>query len=131
MQSAASNTKQEASITHTFVLVRCRFVYGSNRAKDSEGTIAIFAIDASTGGLSLVGHVGCGGVCPRNFALHPSGQWLVVANQTTGNLVVFGVDRETGWLTQSSEDGGADGDGGGALPLLQTPLCVQFVPMLE
>jgi 6-phosphogluconolactonase (cycloisomerase 2 family) len=125
-----------ANTIHMFVLVSCRYVYGSNRANDTEGTIVIFAIDATTGGLSLVGHVGCGGVTPRNFALHPSGEWLVVANQTTGNLVVFDVDRETGWLKQSSaagseEGGGADGAGGGVLPLLQTPLCVQFVPVLE
>jgi 6-phosphogluconolactonase len=97
-----------------------KYVYGSNRAKGEEGSIAVFAVDPSTGGLSLVEHVGTGGVCPRNFALHPSGEWLVVANQSSGNLTTFGVDRATGRLAR-----------GGSVEGLADPLCVQFVPMPE
>jgi 6-phosphogluconolactonase len=96
-----------------------RYVYGSNRAKGAEGTIVVFSVDASTGGLSLVEHVGCGGECPRNFALHASGEWLVVANQSSGNLVTFDIDRATGRLAHT-----------GSVEGLADPLCVQFVPMV-
>ena len=97
-----------------------KFVYGSNRAKDVEGTLVVFAVDPNSGGLSLVEHVGSGGVTPRNFALHPSGEWLVVANQSSGNLVSFNVDKATGHLQRT---GSIDG--------LFSPLCVQFVPVAD
>jgi hypothetical protein len=57
-----------------------RFCYGSNRVRDAEGAIVIFSVNQATGELVLVGHEPCGGVTPRNFALHPSGRWLLVAN---------------------------------------------------
>ena len=59
-----------------------RFVYGSNRVKDAEGQIVIFSIDQDSGELTLVGHEPCGGITPRNFALHPSGDWMLVANNS-------------------------------------------------
>jgi len=36
---------------------------------------------------------------PRNFSLHPSGRWLLVANQRSDSVVVFGRDPDTGRLT--------------------------------
>ena len=97
-----------------------KYVYGSNRAKGVEGSIAVFAVDPDNGGLSLVEHVGSGGETPRNFALHPSGDWLIVANQSSGNLVTFDVDKATGRLRRTGSVGG-----------LFMPLCVQFVPVVE
>ena len=58
-----------------------RFVYGSNRVKDSDGLIVTFAIDQTSGMLTPVGWTPSGGATPRNFALAPSGRHMLVANQ--------------------------------------------------
>jgi 6-phosphogluconolactonase len=76
-----------------------RSVYGSNRGDDS---IVHFHIDAN-GTLSLVGHTKTGGVQPRSFGLSPDGSLLIVANQTTGNLVAMRIDAQTGALTSLGE----------------------------
>jgi 6-phosphogluconolactonase len=76
-----------------------RHVYGSNRGHDS---IAIFAV-GDDGQLSALGHQPSGGQTPRNFALDPTGAWLLAANQTTGNIVVFRRDPETGLLSQTGD----------------------------
>jgi 6-phosphogluconolactonase len=73
-----------------------KFLYGSNRGHDS---IAVFAVAAGTGALTLVEITPCGGVCPRCFALSPDGAWLVCANQDSNNLTTFRVDPGTGRLT--------------------------------
>ena len=72
-----------------------RFVYGSNRGHDS---IAVFAVDAGSGRLSLVEIVKSGGKTPRNFALSPDGRWLVCGHQDTPLVSVFAVDENTGRL---------------------------------
>lgn len=39
------------------------------------------------------------GQTPRNFALSPKGNHLIVANQDSDNLMVFEVDPSTGHLS--------------------------------
>ena len=63
-------------------------VYGSNRGDDS---IVTFAVD-QMGLLSNPSFTTSGGVCPRHFTLDPRGQWLLVANQETNNIVVFRLE---------------------------------------
>jgi len=77
-----------------------RFVYGSNRGHDS---IAIFAIDQTTGLLTSIGWEPTQGQTPRFFALDPSGDRLYAANQTSDTVVIFDVDRTTGRLKPSGE----------------------------
>ncbi len=72
-----------------------KFVYGSNRGHDS---IAIFAIDESTGKLNCVGYESTRGKSPRNFAIDPTGTFLLAANQDTNNVVTFRIDQQTGKL---------------------------------
>ena len=74
-----------------------RFVYGSNRGHDS---IVIYAVDAATGRLSVLGHQPTGGSTPRSFHLEPSGKLLLVANQFSNEVVSFRVDAQTGLLTE-------------------------------
>lgn len=70
------------------------FVYASNRGHDS---IAVFRVNIFDpkhyGTLSLPGFVSTQGKTPRNFAVDPSGKFLLVANQDSGNIVVFRVDQ--------------------------------------
>jgi 6-phosphogluconolactonase len=77
-----------------------RFVYGSNRGHDS---IAIFAIDAQTGTLSVVGWEPTQGRTPRYFGLDPSGTELYAANQNSDTVVIFRVDQATGNLTATGQ----------------------------
>ncbi len=72
-----------------------KFLYGSNRGHDS---IAIFAIDAASGKLRLIGHEPTQGKTPRNFSIDPSGKFLLAANQDSDNVVVFRIDPATGLL---------------------------------
>jgi 6-phosphogluconolactonase len=69
-----------------------KFLYGSNRG---ENTIVTFKV-GNDGLLSLAGHTSCRGDWPRNFALDPSGRFLLVGNQKSNYISVFRIDRETG-----------------------------------
>jgi 6-phosphogluconolactonase (cycloisomerase 2 family) len=77
-----------------------RFVYGSNRGHDS---IAIFAVDETTGTLSSVGWEPTQGRSPRFFALDPSGAFLYAANQNSDTIVAFSVDQGTGRLKATGQ----------------------------
>jgi 6-phosphogluconolactonase len=46
-----------------------------------------------------VAHVPTGGKTPRNFAIDPSGRYLLAANQKSDSVVVFRIDPDTGRLT--------------------------------
>ena len=89
-----------------------RFVYGSNRGHDS---IAVFDVGAD-GALTLVEHEPTRGQTPRNFALDPTGKWLIAANQRSGTLAVFSIDQTTGALTPV-----------GPLANVGAPVCVLFM----
>lgn len=39
-----------------------------------------------------------GGMIPRNFVIDPSGNYLLVANQESSNIVIFRRNRQTGML---------------------------------
>ena len=79
-----------------------QFLYTSNRGP-GEDTIAIFSIDQNTGYLTLVGHEDTQGEHPRNFAIDPTGNFLLVANQFSNNIVIFRRNKETGLLSKKSE----------------------------
>ena len=75
------------------------FLYASNRGK--ENNIAIFGINRSSGRLSPVGYQPTGGEHPRNFVIDPSGKFLLVANEISGDIVVFRRNQKTGLLTDT------------------------------
>lgn len=68
------------------------FIYGSNRG---ENTIVTFRI-GKDGTLSLAGHTTCGGNWPRNFVIDPSGKYIFVGNERSGNISFFKIDEKTG-----------------------------------
>ena len=70
-------------------------VYGSNRGHDS---IAVWAVDRASGALTVVGHEPTRGQEPRNFALDPTGSWLLAANQRSGTIATFRRDPDSGRL---------------------------------
>jgi len=77
-----------------------RTVYVSNRGHNS---IAVFSVAIATGALALEQVVPTDGDWPRNFSLDPTGRWLLVANQRSDSIVVFGRDPENGRLTATSQ----------------------------
>lgn len=77
-----------------------RSVYVSNRGHNS---IAVFSGARATGALALDQVVSTEGDWPRNFALDPVGRWLLVANQRSDSVIVFGRDPDTGRLTPSRQ----------------------------
>jgi 6-phosphogluconolactonase len=91
-----------------------KFLYASNRGDANE--ISIFSIDKS-GQLKFAGRQSTLGKTPRNFSIDPSGNFLLVANQDTDNVVVFKRDKNTGLLT----DTGKRIDVG-------NPVCLVFAP---
>ncbi len=108
--------RKGGSTAETVVHPSGKFVYVSNR--DPYNSIAIFAIDAKTRELTAVGHQGMGVKTPRNFAIEPTGQYMLVANQSGGNVIVFRINQATGELTPT-----------GASLQVPSPVCVRFMAM--
>jgi 6-phosphogluconolactonase len=69
-----------------------QYLYGSNRG---ENTIVVFRI-GSDGLLSLAGRTACGGNWPRNFVIDPSGRYILVGNQNSGNISLFKIEAKSG-----------------------------------
>ncbi len=80
-----------------------KFLYASNRGKEGSNTIAIFKIDPATGMLKSIGHQSTLGKIPRNFNLDPTGNFLLVANQESDEVVVFKRNKQTGLLTDTGK----------------------------
>lgn len=76
-----------------------KYLYTS--ARDKANTLAIFSINPDDGKLMITGHQSTMGNTPRNFNFDPSGNYLLVANQNSDEIVVFHRDHRTGKLTDS------------------------------
>ena len=90
-----------------------RTLYVSNRGHNS---VAAFAVAESTGSLALDQVVSTAGDWPRNFTLDPTERWLLVANQRSDSIAVFGRNPATGRLTATNQRI--------AIP---SPVCLRFV----
>jgi 6-phosphogluconolactonase len=60
--------------------------------------IVIFAVDPTNGHLKLVGRQSSLGKSPREFAIDPTGNWLIVGNQNSDTVYVFRRDQQSGLL---------------------------------
>jgi 6-phosphogluconolactonase (cycloisomerase 2 family) len=58
-----------------------------------------YTIDVLTGVPAFAGAIDTGGTNPAEFAIHPSGAFLVLANRFSATLSVFQIDPSTGALT--------------------------------
>lgn len=103
----------EASSADIHVSPDGKFLYASNRGE--ENTIAIYAI-GKKGMLTSIGHQSTGGKTPRNFAIDPSGNYLLVAHQNTDNIIVFKRDLATGLLQKTGEK-----------ISVPKPVCIKFI----
>ena len=89
-----------------------KFLYATNRGEAN--SITIFKI-LKTGKLQLSGQTATLGKGPRNFAIDPTGNFLLVAHQYTNEIVIFKINKTTGALT----------DTGKKIPLC-APVCLVF-----
>jgi 6-phosphogluconolactonase len=106
--------KSEASCADIHLTPTGKFLYASNRG--DVNNLAIYRVNGETGKLSLIGHQSVKGKTPRNFVIDPTGKFLLVANQNSGNVVTFKIDQETGKL----EDTGFEN----RIPF---PVCLKFL----
>lgn len=77
-----------------------KFLYATNRGEAD--TISIFKI-LKNGKLLSKGQMGTLGKGPRNFAIDPTGKFLLVAHQYTNDVVVFKRNITTGALTDTGK----------------------------
>jgi 6-phosphogluconolactonase len=78
-----------------------KFLYATNRGEST--TVAIFSIDKKAGTLTAIGHQSTLGKTPRNFNFDPGGNFLLVANQNSDEIVVFKIDKATGLLSDTGK----------------------------
>ncbi len=90
-------------------------VYASNRGSD---TIAVFNIDPVKFTLTAVDYAPVLGKTPRHFALDPTGEYLLAANQDSNDITMFKVQASTGQLQPASR----------VVTDVTMPVCVLFVP---
>jgi 6-phosphogluconolactonase len=111
-------TRKKGSTAEVVVHPSGKFVYVSNR--DPYNSIAIFAIDQKTGELTAVGHEARGIKTPRNFAIEPTGQYMLIGNQSGNSVISFRIDQKTGELTPT-----------GSSTEVASPICIRFMPLMK
>jgi 6-phosphogluconolactonase len=89
-----------------------RWLYASNRGHNS---LAQFSIDPVTGLLKFETSQETGGRTPRHFAILPSAEYLVIANQESDTMRLCRIDAATGRLAPVGEMVG-----------VAAPVCVEF-----
>ncbi len=92
-----------------------KFLYGSLRGDIDE--IVIHAIDKK-GELTYAGRQSTLGKNPRNFAIDPTGNFLLVANGASDEIVVFKRNKKSGLLAPT-----------GKTIKVGKPVCLKFVPI--
>jgi 6-phosphogluconolactonase len=91
-----------------------KFLYASNRA--GIDTISAFSINPAKGTLQLKNEYPTMGKTPRNFAIDPTGKFLLAANQESNTIVILRIDAITGALTPIGD------------PVeVPAPVCIVFV----
>ncbi|HEA22955.1 hypothetical protein LCGC14_1480310 [marine sediment metagenome] len=91
------------------------FLYGSLRGDIDE--IVIYAINKK-GELTYSGRQSSLGKNPRNFAIDPTGNFLLVGNGGSDEIVIFKRNKQTGLLIPT-----------GNTIKVNSPVCLKFVPL--
>ncbi|NJN26429.1 MAG: lactonase family protein [Cyclobacteriaceae bacterium] len=75
-----------------------KFLYSANReglpGKEPWGSVSSFAIDPTSGKLTLVKNQHSFGDSPCHISVHPSGRFIFVSHYKGGNFVVMPVDED-------------------------------------
>jgi len=92
-----------------------KFLYASNRGEAND--IVIYAI-GNDGKLTYAGRQASGIDTPRNFAIDPTGNFLLVGNQNGNDIAIFKRDKKSGLLAST----------GKRIPV-DKPVCLKFIPV--
>jgi 6-phosphogluconolactonase len=111
LTTLASDFKGESNCADIHFGKNEQYLYGSNRG---ENTIVVFKTGAD-GRLTLAGRSTCGGNWPRNFVIDPTGKYILVGNQKSGNISLLKIDEKNGIPADSGKD-----------YKLGTPACLKF-----
>ncbi len=90
------------------------FLYCSNRG--TSNTISIFKINPDSGDLTFLQEQSTLGEKPRNFNFDPTGNFLLVANQNSDNIVIFKLDKITGLLSDTHKR-----------IIVPNPVCIKWI----
>ncbi|HTN37043.1 MAG TPA: lactonase family protein [Arachidicoccus sp.] len=93
-----------------------RFLYASTRGKSN--CIAIYGVDETDGKLRFIGLPSTMGLSPRNFVIDPTGDYLLVANQHSDEVVIFQRDEKSGLLALRGEK-----------IVVSSPACLKILPI--
>lgn len=110
----ADDFKGDTSAADIHISPDGKFLYATNRGDAND--ISVFSIKKD-GTLDFVQRLKTMGQGPRNFAIDPTGKYLLVGHQYANNIIIFDIDKVTGKLTFS----------GKMIPLC-APVCLLFAP---
>lgn len=96
-----------------------KFLYAANRGiqGNPEQSIAMYQVDEISGQLTFLGVQNTKGEVPRDFAIDPSGQFLLVGNQNSDSIITFRINQATGVLEETDVE-----------KFVSTPVCLKFAP---
>ena len=89
-----------------------RFLYASNRGHNS---ITAFKV-LKDGKLDFMHRFPSGGDYPRNFFISPGGNYMLVANKHSGNIIVYKINKQSGMLSKEHKITG-----------ITSPQCIKFI----
>lgn len=114
ISTLSKDEKREPGSADIHITPNGKFLYATNRGEINN--IAMFTINQKNGRLQLLGHQSTKGKTPRNFAIDPSGTFLLIAHQNTSNVVTFRIDPQTGILKET-----------GIETTIPNPVCLKFL----
>ena len=75
-----------------------KYLYAVNEIDNFNGSrsgaVSVFAVDRTSGRLTLVQQVSSLGADPAHVSLDKTGKYLLVANYTSGNIAVFPIEKD-------------------------------------
>lgn len=92
-----------------------KFLYATDRLDAS--ALLVYAINEENGQLTFVQRISTYGKNPRDFAIDPSGKFLLAANQDSDTIFVYNIDQANGKLYPT-----------GTKIEVGNPVCLKFTP---
>lgn len=93
-QALLANEENKQAASAIYLSPDERFLYVSCRAQNK---ISYFNVDGEN--VTQLAAVDCGGAFPRDFVISQNGEWLLVANQHSNDIVSYHRNVETGDIT--------------------------------
>jgi 6-phosphogluconolactonase len=78
-----------------------RFLYVSLRG--DQDSIVAYAVNKQAGTLTEIQRISSQGKTPWSFGIDRTGHWMLVTNEASNSVTVFGIDPDTGQLNATNE----------------------------